>query len=189
MQEMQVQSLSQEDPLEEGMATHSSILAWKISWMEEPGRLQFVGAQRVGHHWNDWAHMHRFVLQGDQTSQSWRKSALNIHWKDWCWSWNFNTLATWSQELTYWKRPWYPQKVEGRKRRRRQKMRCLDGITDSMDMSLSKLQEIVKDKEAWHASVHWVRHDFATKQQQIHSSWINVLELQSWCNQSSKGGA
>ena len=50
MQEMQVQSLSQEDPLEEGMATHSSILAWKISWMEEPGRLQFVGAQRVGHH-------------------------------------------------------------------------------------------------------------------------------------------
>ena len=39
IQEMQVQSLGQEDPLEEGMATHSSILAWRISWTEEPGRL------------------------------------------------------------------------------------------------------------------------------------------------------
>ena len=45
-------------------------------------------------------------LQGDPTSQSQRKSVLNIHWKDWCWSWNFNTLATWCEELTPWKRPW-----------------------------------------------------------------------------------
>ena len=35
-----------------------------------------------------------------------KKWVLNIHWKDWCWSWNFNTLATWSEELTHWKRPW-----------------------------------------------------------------------------------
>ena len=45
-------------------------------------------------------------LQGDSTSPSYRKSALNIHWKDWCWSWNSNTLATWWEELTHWKRPW-----------------------------------------------------------------------------------
>ena len=45
-------------------------------------------------------------LQGDQTNQSWRKSVLNIHWKDWCWSWNSNTLATWCEEPTHWKRPW-----------------------------------------------------------------------------------
>ena len=45
-------------------------------------------------------------LQGDQTSQSWRKSVMNIHWKDWCWSWHFNTLATWCEELTHLKRPW-----------------------------------------------------------------------------------
>ena len=45
-------------------------------------------------------------LQGDPTSQSERKSVLNIHWKDWCWSWNSNTLATWCEELTHWKRPW-----------------------------------------------------------------------------------
>ena len=45
----QVQSLGQEDRLEEEMATHSSTLAWKIPWTEEPGRLQSMGSQRVGH--------------------------------------------------------------------------------------------------------------------------------------------
>ena len=45
-------------------------------------------------------------LQGDQTSQSWRKLTLNIHWKGWCWSWSSNTLATWCKEPTHWKRPW-----------------------------------------------------------------------------------
>ena len=44
-----VQSLGQEDPLEKEMATHSSTLAWKIPWMEKPGRLQSMGLQRVGH--------------------------------------------------------------------------------------------------------------------------------------------
>ena len=49
MQETLVQSLSREDPLEKGMATHSSILAWRISWTEEPGRLQSMGLQKVRH--------------------------------------------------------------------------------------------------------------------------------------------
>ena len=48
IQETRVQSLDGEGPLEEEMATHSSILAWKITWTEEPGRLQFMGSQRVG---------------------------------------------------------------------------------------------------------------------------------------------
>ena len=50
-QETWVQSLGQEDPLEKEMATHSSSLAWRLPWMEEPSRLQFMGLQRVGHYW------------------------------------------------------------------------------------------------------------------------------------------
>ena len=49
LQETWVQSLGQEDPLEKEMAMHSSILAWKIPWTEEPGGLQSMGSQRVGH--------------------------------------------------------------------------------------------------------------------------------------------
>ena len=49
MQETQVQSLSWEDPLEKGMATHSSILTWRIPWTEAPGGLQSMGSHRVGH--------------------------------------------------------------------------------------------------------------------------------------------
>ena len=49
MQEAQVQPLGWEDPLEKGMATHSSILAWRISWTEETGELQSTGSQTVGH--------------------------------------------------------------------------------------------------------------------------------------------
>jgi len=50
MQETQVRSLGQEDPLEKEMATRSSIFAWRIPWTEEPGRLQSVGLQRVGYY-------------------------------------------------------------------------------------------------------------------------------------------
>ena len=50
-QEMHVQTLGQKDPLEKGIATHSSILAWRIPWTEEAGGLYSVGSQRVGHNW------------------------------------------------------------------------------------------------------------------------------------------
>ena len=52
---------SKEDPLEEGVATHSSILAWRISWAEEPGGLLSIGSQRVGHDWSDLACMYTYM--------------------------------------------------------------------------------------------------------------------------------
>ena len=60
MWETWIQSLGWKDPLEEGMATHSSILAWRISWTEEPGGLQSMGLQRVS---PDWATKHSTLLE------------------------------------------------------------------------------------------------------------------------------
>ena len=62
MQEMQVWSLGWEDPLEGGVATHSSILAWRIPWTEEPGGLQSIRLQRVTYNWSYWARTHVMVL-------------------------------------------------------------------------------------------------------------------------------
>ena len=62
-----------------------------------------------------WRRLLEFLgLQGDQASQSYRKSTLNIHWKDWCWSWSCNTLAIWCEELTHWKRPWFWERLKAR---------------------------------------------------------------------------
>ena len=85
-----------------------------------------------------------------------------------------NPLATWCEELMHWKRPWCWERLraggEGGQRMRCQRMRWLNGITDSMDVSFSKLREIVKDRETWRAAVHgfskswtWLRDRTTTK--------------------------
>ena len=90
---------------------------------------------------------------------------LNIHWKDWCWSWGSNTLATWCEELTHWKKPWCWEKLRAGEGDGWQRMRWLDSITDSMDTTLSKLWETVKEKPGVLQSMgsQRVGHDLVTE--------------------------
>ena len=96
-----VWSLGWEDPLEKGMATHSSILAWRIPWTEEPGRLPSMRLQRVGYDWvtfaffhtkkkkNLWSHLNtiKWVHSGSSVNTSWRNDQLFIQLGRKCLSW------------------------------------------------------------------------------------------------------
>ena len=144
MRETWVWSLGWEDPLEEEMATHSSTLAWTISWREEPGRLQSMGLQRVSRH--DWATSLSLFLISAATTMLKLKLQYFGHL-----IWTADSLED-TPMLG---------KTEGGRRRVEQRMRWLDGITDSIDMNLSKFQEIVKDREAWPAAAHGVTKSWA----------------------------
>ena len=77
-------------------------LDYKESWAEE---LMLLNCGVGEDSWESLG------LQGDPTSPSYRKSVLNIHWKDWCWSLNSNILATWWEKLTHLKRPWWWERL------------------------------------------------------------------------------
>ena len=71
-----------------------------------------------------------------------KRSTVSIYWKDWCWSWSFNTLATWWEETTHWKSPWCWKRLKAKGEGNGKGWDVQDGkrITDSMDLYLSKLQ-------------------------------------------------
>ena len=94
MWETWVQSLGWEDLLEKEMATHSSILAWRVPWTEEPGGLQSMGLQRIGHKWGTNFHFHfsRFAWAFIWLSNSFRDLSLCTQWT-WIWA---NSRRCWS---------------------------------------------------------------------------------------------
>ena len=118
-------------------------------------------------------------LQGDPTSPSERQSVLGVHWKDWRWSWNSNTLATWCEELTHLKRPWFWERLKAGG----------EGDDRGWDGWMASLTQWTwvcvnsgiwwwtgRPGMLWFMVLQWVRHDWATE-----LNWTDVRVMDSMC--------
>ena len=120
--------------------------------------------------------------QGNQTSQPERKSMLNIHWKDWCWSWNANTLTTCCEEPTHWKRPWFWERLKaGGEGTTEDEMvgwyHQLNGHEFEQTTGVSEGQGILECWSSWGCKESG--HDLATEQKQEMKSWKE--KSARWC--------